>query len=94
MKYLVALILFAFATVAQAQAPAPNNAPPANPSVGVWSLVKHVRFPIPADEVIGRYPDYTSCQYAAYTNTQNNQWWTKYSCEQRVYGKKKKSSRH
>lgn len=66
--------------VCNAQTPAPA------PTVtGVWTLVKHVRFPIPSDEAIGRYPNEMTCQNEAYLYTeQHAQWWTTYGCELRA----------
>lgn len=84
MTRLIAL-LFAVCFIAACGAQSPAPAPTPAPAAGVWTLVKHVRFPIPSDEAIGRYPNEMTCQNEAYLYTeQRAQWWTTYGCELRV----------
>jgi hypothetical protein len=82
MKRLIIIGAILAAGVAFAQAPVP--------STGVWMLVKHVRFPIAQDVPIGSFPDRTSCDAAWWNAKQNAQFWTEYTCELRLSGKRKR----
>lgn len=71
-----------FLTVAHAQVvPTPVPAPAA----GAWTLVKHVRFPIPSDQAIAVYPSLQICENEAYLyGVDHAQWFTDYTCELRA----------
>ncbi len=51
-----------------------------------WVVAKHVRFPLPWDVVIGRYPSELDAQKALDAVRDHAQWFTTYSCEKRVKG--------
>ncbi len=51
-----------------------------------WVLVKHVRFPMVEDTVIGRYPSETDALRAYNEVQQHRQWFTEYSVEHRFRG--------
>jgi hypothetical protein len=51
-----------------------------------WVVVKHVRFPLVEDDVLGRYPDEASATRALNDLLRNRQWFTEYAVEQRVKG--------
>ena len=48
-----------------------------------WVVVKHVRFPIPEDTVIGHYATVADAQLAFNTLLANPQWFCRYSVEHR-----------
>ncbi|HVX56444.1 MAG TPA: hypothetical protein VHA37_01820 [Candidatus Saccharimonadales bacterium] len=93
-KLLLAVMLTAsFSHVAAAQtvappAPEPTPAPApimVAPPGSVWTLVKHVRFPIVQDQAIAAYPDFNTCQNEVYIySAQFKQWFTTYTCELRA----------
>lgn len=51
-----------------------------------WCLVRHTRFPIPWDAVMGRYPTELDAQNALNAVLLHAQWFTTYSVERRVKG--------
>ncbi len=51
-----------------------------------WCLVKHVRFPIPWDTVMGRYPSEIDAVNALNAVMLRPQWVTSYAVEKRVKG--------
>jgi len=57
-----------------------------------WTVVKHVRFPIVEDTVIGRYPTEADAISAFNHVTSNRQWFTEYSIEHRLKGMIKASA--
>lgn len=62
--------------------PSPAPTPASN---GVWTLVKHVRFPIVSDSPVGTYPTMQICEHEAYIyGIDHPQWWTDYTCELRA----------
>ncbi len=51
-----------------------------------WVIAKHVRFPIPWDTVIGRYPSEADAVAALNVIMRRPQWFTEYAVEKRVKG--------
>ncbi len=51
-----------------------------------WVLVKHVRFPLPWDTVVGRYPTEEDAINAFNGISYNRQWFTSYAVEKRIKG--------
>ncbi len=51
-----------------------------------WVVVKHVRFPLPWDTVLGRYPSELDAINAMNAIMINRQWFTTYAIEKRVKG--------
>lgn len=51
-----------------------------------WVTVKHVRFPIPGDEVVARYPTYEDALLGLNALLANRQWFTEYSIEKHNRG--------
>ncbi len=51
-----------------------------------YVLVKHVRFPIPYDQDLGRYQTELDAQNALNAILLNKQWFTTYAIEKRVAG--------
>lgn len=73
-----------FLTVVHAQT-VPTPAPVPAPATGVWTLVKHVRFPVPSDQGIAVYPSLQICENEAYMyGIDHAQWFTDYTCELRA----------
>ncbi len=48
-----------------------------------WVIVKHTRFPVVSDDVIGHYPDANSAMMAFNQVMSNPQWFTSYTVEHR-----------
>jgi hypothetical protein len=51
-----------------------------------WVVVKHVRFPLPWDTVLGRYPTELDAINALNAIMIHPQWFTTYAVEKRVKG--------
>lgn len=87
MRYLLAGLLLLFSGTVYAQQP-PNDP-------GIWYVVKHVRFPIPDDKVVGGpYGSWEQCISAKYDYEHHSQFFTDYGCEHRLSSKLKRTRKH